>query len=848
MKNFRRLVTSLLPVLFLLTLLAGYSNAALLDVGPTVPQVIPSSPPQHGYPLWYRDQNRVPLELCLSSAISPNAPGSTMCNLLPGAAFNPALPISFPGNFPDEAFWYSADAVINNGFIRASMILALEAAWSTGAVTPGNQISFARIRYVVDTPAAGTYRIIHPYGEKTFVNVPAGTHAIFDTEDIGVEVGKFDGALKGGVGPFLRWDTGPVNVNGELFLGDPNVDHAITGSPLGTNFVRIEGPPGSNLDGLGNNFVQTNLFAVTGKIYQQPIPTPMTADKAVYARDAAGAQVSVFTTSQPVANTTNSFAPFPGNFALLGTLSNLQTSGAGIPTVTMTTNDAPDGKFFSATGYFVDPGIIPATIRVTNTADIPPSFKDVPLVDEITVSEAIYRPLTKTLTIKAASSDGVAPPALQAFMPGMAAPLGTLTAGQLIVNFPVTDSSVTPSNVYEIPPLTVTVRSALGGVLTVPVVVQDQVDLPPTGSIVINGGAAITASNLATLTLTATDDSGIVAEMQFSRDGLTWLAWEPFNTTRTVNLTVVPGDGLKTIYVRFKDGAGNISLIYSDSITLDATGPTGTISINNGAVYTRTATATLTISATDPNGVASMQFSHNGVNWFAFEPYATTRNVNLATIPGDGTKTIYVRFKDSLGNVSQAVSDTIILDTTPPTGTVTINNGAAFTRSTSATLALTGSDASGAAIQMQFSKDGVSYFAFEPFAATRTVTLLSGDGLKTIYVRFKDAAGNVSLPVTDTITLDTTAPAGTILVTSANPTTSATGTLALTATDNVGGSGVTKMQFSTNNGVSFFAAEPFKATRPVSLPVVGVNNFTVRFIDAAGNISGNQSVSITRTP
>jgi hypothetical protein len=34
---------------------------------------------------------------------------------------------------------------------------------------------------------------------------------------------------------------------------------------------------------------------------------------------------------------------------------------------------------------------------------------------------------------------------------------------------------------------------------------------------------------------------------------------------------------------------------------------------------------------------------------------------------GDGEKWVYAQFKDTVGNVSSAVSDAIILDTTPPT-------------------------------------------------------------------------------------------------------------------------------------------------------------------------------------
>jgi hypothetical protein len=170
-----------------------------------------------------------------------------------------------------------------------------------------------------------------------------------------------------------------------------------------------------------------------------------------------------------------------------------------------------------------------------------------------------------------------------------------------------------------------------------------------------------------------------------------------------------------------------------------------------------------------------------------------------------------------------------------------INGGAAFTNKQTATLTLTATDVGNPVVQMQFSKDGINYFAFEPFKTTRVVTLLPGEGLKTMYVRFKDAAGNVSARVSASIILDTIAPTGTIAFTTPNPTTFALGVLALTVND---ASGVTHMQFSKNGG-SFFAWEPFATSRTVSL-AVGDNTLAVRFKDAAGNVSAPVSATIHR--
>jgi hypothetical protein len=265
--------------------------------------------------------------------------------------------------------------------------------------------------------------------------------------------------------------------------------------------------------------------------------------------------------------------------------------------------------------------------------------------------------------------------------------------------------------------------------------------------------------------------------------------------------------------------------------------PTGTISINGGAATTNSTTATLTLSATSSAGaVTLMQFSKDGVNFFPFEPYATTRVVTL--LPGDGLKTMSVRFKDSAGNLSLAISDSITLTS----GTILINGGASITKSTSGVLTIS---AVAGTTQMQFSKNGGSWYPWEPYASTRNFTLTSvpgeADGVKTIQVRFRNGAGAISSPISASIMLDTTKPTGTIQFTGPDPISSATGTLALTVSDT---NSVTEMQLA-KNGSAFFPWEPFAATRNVAL-ALGLNTLTVRFRDAAGNISDSYAATKTR--
>ena len=100
-------------------------------------------------------------------------------------------------------------------------------------------------------------------------------------------------------------------------------------------------------------------------------------------------------------------------------------------------------------------------------------------------------------------------------------------------------------------------------------------------------------------------------------------------------------------------------------------------------------------------------------------------------------------------------------DATPPTGTITINSGANYTNSTASTLTLTCSDSNSGCFQMQFSNDNSTWSTPEAFATTKSWTLASGDGTKTVYAKFSDNAGNWSGSYSDTIVLDTVAPATT---------------------------------------------------------------------------------------
>jgi len=237
------------------------------------------------------------------------------------------------------------------------------------------------------------------------------------------------------------------------------------------------------------------------------------------------------------------------------------------------------------------------------------------------------------------------------------------------------------------------------------------------------------------------------------------------NTSLTVTgLTLSEG---KTYYfeVKAKNGAGLWSEVaYSDGITVDTTPPTGTILINNNATYTTTTIllvfhpVTLNLSATDTlSGMgpgAQMKFSSDNVDWSEPRDYSTTANW-LLVASDDGTKKVYVKFKDAAGNWSDKYSDKIILDTTAPKGSIKINNGATNTITANVTLNLSATDGlsgMGLGAQMKFSNDSINWSAPEVYATTKSWALSSGVGIQIVYVKFKDAAGNWSSTYSDTIT------------------------------------------------------------------------------------------------
>ena len=266
--------------------------------------------------------------------------------------------------------------------------------------------------------------------------------------------------------------------------------------------------------------------------------------------------------------------------------------------------------------------------------------------------------------------------------------------------------------------------------------------------VVINGGAVYTVNPKVTLTIGAYP---VATKMQLNYTTKGWGTIETLVASKVISLP--KGDGLKQVSVRYLDANGTALGEGSASIVLDTKAPTGFVVINGGAKLTNSRDLILAIVATDiTSGLATLCIREDKLPCGdgEFSPYVVPTKEYTLTSAGDGKKTVYVTLHDQAGKVSKQLKASITLDTTAPTGSITINSGKEVTVTPLVSLKLKAVKAS----QMQISLDGgITWSEWGKFSGSKTVTLPAGAGVKTVKVKFRDLAGNVSEVYEDIITL-----------------------------------------------------------------------------------------------
>lgn len=180
--------------------------------------------------------------------------------------------------------------------------------------------------------------------------------------------------------------------------------------------------------------------------------------------------------------------------------------------------------------------------------------------------------------------------------------------------------------------------------------------------------------------------------------------------------------------------------------------------INDGDLVTNVRNVNLTFAA--PVSTMYMMVSNfldfADSNW---EPYADTRQWLLTS--GDGLKTVYAVFRDSLDNSTEFVSDDIAFEILPYQYSITANNGAEVTYSRNLELAISAPE--GTSYMMISDNPDFDGGQWESFATLKQwfVSLQSADNRDTVsfYAHFRDEYGDsVAIEVSDSIILASSDP------------------------------------------------------------------------------------------
>ncbi len=235
--------------------------------------------------------------------------------------------------------------------------------------------------------------------------------------------------------------------------------------------------------------------------------------------------------------------------------------------------------------------------------------------------------------------------------------------------------------------------------------------------------------------------------------------------------------GPHTLYVKYADANGLESAPRSAKILVDTSAPTGSMKIQNGVRYVNSNNVTIVFDATDLTQITQMLVANDntftGATW---KPYAPSLAWNLS--PDEGEKTVYAKLKDKWGYESTVINASIILDTSDPLEpSVSLLTGS-YSANKKVTLTLSAKSPLAPITQMMVSESPTFAGTLAvPYATSSSFDLSGGDGAKTIYAKFIDAAGNSSSVTSTVVTLDTTPPTTPILTNVSRRTTNATETI-----------------------------------------------------------------------
>jgi hypothetical protein len=185
--------------------------------------------------------------------------------------------------------------------------------------------------------------------------------------------------------------------------------------------------------------------------------------------------------------------------------------------------------------------------------------------------------------------------------------------------------------------------------------------IPPTTSKSLSGASGDNGwyTSDVQVTLTASDNSGGsgVKVTQYKIDDG---AWQTYTGPITVS-----GDGRHTVSYRSQDNEGNWESTKQVAVPIDATAPTGSLALNDGATSTPGVLIHINPAASDAtSGLHQMRLRDAGGAWSTWQAYDAHALWQLPALTGH-SHTVEIQIKDVAGNLSTTYEDAILLDIYP---------------------------------------------------------------------------------------------------------------------------------------------------------------------------------------
>ncbi len=325
--------------------------------------------------------------------------------------------------------------------------------------------------------------------------------------------------------------------------------------------------------------------------------------------------------------------------------------------------------------------------------------------------------------------------------------------------------------------------------------------------------------------------------------------------------------GSYEIHAIATDAAGNTATDTATGVVIDNTHPSVTLGgVSTGAHVTGTLSLSATASDTGGSGLSSVAFAYRLGSSGAFTPIGSP----LTTAPfgpvplntlllGDGTYQIEAVATDGAGNTTADIATGVLVDTTPPSVTL---SGVATSAKVHGTLSLsaTATDAGSGVASVAFEYRLGSTGAFTPIGAPDTTapygpvslnTALLADGTYEIHAIATDNVGNPAAVDTATgVLVDNTAPA--VVLSGVATSAKVHGTLSLSATATDAGSGVASVAFeyrlgSTGAFTPIGAPDTTAPYGPASFNTALLTDGTYEVHALATDVAGNQLADTATT-